>query len=272
MADDPPPFPEPHALWNEAPFRALQPLGRVARLANFRAIAAAPPAIAVEDHRAVLVAAWAARAQGAFGSRPPLLVRFDAHPDLGEKPRDWAWEESRLRTVEDALSVANEQRVDDGGWACSALQFGLASGAATFFVHDYHRFPGDDAPLRTHRGVDAPLWCFPGVAAFLASDSPKARSLRRALDDAEALWIDIDLDFATARIDDDGRVRLWSGDEWRAAFAPEVVGEIARWMGKAVLATFSSEPEFCLGWEGAGRIAAELRRHWPDGSRFLARL
>ena len=245
-------------------FSALKPLGRVARLANFRPVGTEPPAIATEDHRAVLVAAWAARQQGLFGDDSPLLVRLDAHPDLGEKPRPWAWEQSLLRTVEDVLAVANMQRPDDGGWACSAMQFGLSRGVATFFLHDYHRFPGDDGDYTTHDGRDCELWSFASIAQFLRRESRKAARLHAAIERGP-VWLDIDLDFATTR-DADGRPLPWTEEDWRAAFPPGARAWLAEVVERAALVTIASEPEFCGGWRGVARVVDGLRKVSPAGS------
>ncbi|MCB2155455.1 hypothetical protein KQI84_11265 [bacterium] len=243
----------------------LTPLGRLSQYMNFRRVCDEPPTMAMEDHRAVLVAAWAAQQQGLFGEEPPLLFRFDAHPDVGERPRPWAHEAAQLTDLDSVHAVANDQRHDDGGWVISALQFGLAADVATFFVHDYHRFPGDDGAYTDHRDRRHEMWSYSTLSewkAGLDADSAKAWRLQARLDRAlrtGSLWVDFDLDFATAREDDDA-IRLWTEEEWSAAFGRSELEILAKALAGANLVTIASEPVFCLGLKGAGTVAERLKR------------
>lgn len=257
----------------------LTPLGRLSQYMNFRRLCDDPPVLATEDHRAVLVVAWAARKQQAFGDgEPPLLLRFDAHPDLGERPRPWAHEAAQLTDLDSVHAIVNDQRHDDGGWVISAMQFGLAMDVATFFVHDYHRFPGDEGCYDDHRGARHELWTYGSLRSWrtaVAEGKGKALRLGQRLDQAMrrgALWVDFDLDFATAREGDDA-VRLWTDEEWKAEFPDAEVALLAEAIESAGLVTIASEPAFCLGLKGAGTVAERLKRlPAPALGRFFGAL
>ncbi len=235
---------------------ALTPLGALGRYANFERIHNDPPAIVTMDHRAVLVAAWAARKQGFFGDEPPLLVRFDAHPDMGEKPRPWAWECSQLKDIDNTLAIANSQRSDDGGWVISAMQFGLCGDVISCFVHDYHRFPGDDGTYEDHRGNHHRLRTFSSLKEAMLSGH--ADRIRAALA-SRPVWFDIDLDFATRREEDDS-VRVWNENDWLMEFSGESSALLSDIIRHAALVTIATEPWFCGGLSACGRIAADLKR------------
>lgn len=254
------------------------PLGCVAQAMNFQCLRAAdPPVLATLDHRAVLLVAWAAQRQGLFDADdPPLLVRLDAHPDMGERPRPWAMERPLLTDTDAVMALANDQRSDDGGWAITAMQWGLARDVATFFVHDYHRFPGDDGAYTDHRGIEHRLWTYASFAAWreaLARGSRKAESLARELGldgDTPApprrrLWVDIDLDFATRRDGDDERIREWTAQDWADELGGAVGEPLAHALRHATLVTLALEPWFCGGMGAAGRLADGLKaatRRW----------
>lgn len=230
------------------PEEGLTPLGRVDQLMNFARIHDEPPMVMTMDHRAVLVAAWAAHREGRFGvardgePAAPLLVRFDAHPDMGEKPRAWAWERARLQHPEEVHALVNAQRHDDGGWIIAAMQYGFASDILTFFVHDYHRFPGDNGAYHDHRGREHRLATWSALHEFLGADAAPARHWREAVAEPDAtLWIDFDLDFATVRIDEAGNVRPWNDEEWRAAFPPAAVEWLAGLLERAALITVATD-------------------------------
>jgi len=241
------------------------PIGRVAQLMNFWRIHFDPPVIATMDHRAVLVAAWAAHKQDLF-AKPPMIVRLDAHPDMGEKPRPWAWERAQLRDLDSAQAIANMQRNDDGGWVISAMEFGLAADVLSVGVHEYHRFPGDNEPWIDHCGARHRLGTFTAFHDVL--NTPHWRD--RIHDTSTPIWVDIDLDFATTRLDDDsGRVRPWTPQEWQAHFPADAREWFAAALRRASLVTIASEPEFCGGHEGSGRIASHLKSAMkPHGPWF----
>lgn len=254
----------------------LTPLGRLGQYMNFWRIHDAPPVLATMDHRAVLVAAWAARRQGLFGDALPLLVRFDAHLDLGERPRPWAWEAAQLTDLDAVHALVNDQRLDDGGWVNAAMQFGLAGDVVTLGVHDEQRLPTDNEPCTDHLGRSHELATYPTMGALRAAAdrSPRVAALwGRIADDvsAEPLWVDFDLDFATRRLDD-AHVRPWTAGEWQAAFPGEDVRLLARLIGRARLVTIATEPEFCGGHGAVGIIAEGLRALVAPHGPWLERL
>jgi hypothetical protein len=238
---------------------------------NFRPLHDTPPVLVTEDHRAVLVAGWAAHRQGLFGTQAPLLVRFDAHLDFGERPRHWTWERAQLTDLDTVHALANDQRHDDGGWTLTAMQWGLVADMATAFVHDYHRFPGDCGPYTDHRGIGHQLATWDDLATLAREPhrNPAVESLRRELLDtgepSRPLWLDIDLDFATRRVDS-GEPTPWTPAEWDQHLGPDAVALLASWFRRASLVTIATEPSFCGGLEACGRIAGELsRRLAPHG-------
>jgi hypothetical protein len=246
---------------------------------NYWRIHDQPPVLATMDHRAVLVAAWAAREQGLFGAAPPLLLRLDAHPDFGEKPRPWAHERSQLTDLDSVHAVVNDQRHDDGGWVVSALQFGLARDVVSLFVHDYHRFPGDDDSYTDHTGTEHELATFPGIAAMQRA-AESSRRLGRIFGSAgycpeagwspegRALWVDIDLDFATRRSASD-EVSVWTAEDWAREFDAPHAAFLAGALSRAALVTIATEPEFCGGHGAVGEIADALKRVFaPHGAWF----
>lgn len=237
----------------------LTPLGRLGQYMNFRRLFSEPPVIVTEDHRAVLVAAWAAQREARFGGIAPLLVRLDAHPDLGEKPRDWQYEKACLSDLDAVHSIVNDQRHDDGGWVISAMQFGLAADVITCFVHDYHRFPGDNGTYTDHEGTSHRLRTSPTLV-----DHPSIRT-------APALWLDIDLDFATARLED-GTCRLWNASEWDEYLGGDGLALLSQWFRRAALVTVATEPEFCGGLMASARIAEELKSRLLTHGDWLGKL
>lgn len=257
------------------------PLRRVAQAMNFQCLReAAPPVFVTMDHRAVLVAGWAAHRQGLFDpAAPPLLVRLDAHLDMGERPRPWAMERRQLTDLDAVHALANDQRHDDGGWVITAMQWGLVSDVATFFVHDYHRFPGDDAAYPDHTTAEHRLWTYGSLSDWQAA---RARGARKAATlaselglDGEApaaprrpLWVDIDLDFATRRAGDDS-VSEWTAADWEAELGPASPGgdALGHALRHATLVTLSLEPWFCGGMGAAGRLSEGLSAataRWGD--------
>ncbi len=244
---------------------ALTPLGALCRYAGFERIHRDPPVVVTMDHRAVLVAAWAARRQGLFGAEPPLLVRFDAHPDMGERPRPWAWEHARMTDLDSALAIANGQRSDDGGWAISAMQFGLCRDVATFFVHDYHRFPGDDGAYDDHLGTEHHLYTFGGIREMRNSRAADAVAGAIA---TRPVWFDIDLDFATRRGEDDS-VRIWSEEDWALEFDDDALAFVAQVAERAALVTVATEPWFCGGLGACGAIAEGLKAAMAPVTRMF---
>jgi len=242
----------------------LTPLGRLCQYANFQRIGDEPPTVVTMDHRMVVPIAWAAQRQGLFGNQAPILVRLDAHPDVGERPRPWPWEKTQLTNLDSVISLLNQHRLDDGGWVISALQFGLASQVLTFFVHDYHRFEGDTGPYRTFDGVERQLATYKSIDEFLTSKTPAAfDSVKDAgtvqdFQPSSPIWVDIDLDFATERSEDDSP-RVWTDEEWCANFGPASCDFLGRLIEHAALVTVATEPEFCGGHIGVGKIVTGLR-------------
>jgi hypothetical protein len=254
----------------------LTPLGRLGQYMNFWRIHDEPPVLVTMDHRAVLVAAWAARRQGLFGAAMPLLVRFDAHLDLGERPRPWAWEAAQLTDLDAVHAMVNDQRLDDGGWVNAAMQFGLAGDVATLGVHDEQRLPTDNDACTDHLGRAHELATFPTLGALreAAGRSRRVASLWERINEGaatEPLWLDFDLDFATRRLDDT-RVRPWTAGEWQVAFPEQDVGLLARLIGRARLVTIATEPEFCGGHGAVGVIAGDLRALLEPHGPWLERL
>lgn len=250
----------------------LTPLGRLCQYANFERLHDVPPVVATMDHRAVVAVAWAAMRQGILDpANPPLLLRFDAHPDIGERPRPWSWEKSQLSDLDSVLAICNAHRHDDGGWVMAALQFGLCGDVATFFLHDYHRFPGDDGGDHPdHEGRPHRMHSFASLRQMLDRDSPRARSLRDAVA-TRPLWIDIDLDFATRRAEDDS-VRAWDADDWNAEFGKRETAWFGEALSRASLVTVALEPWFCGGMEPCGRIAASMKRRFAACTDLFGRL
>ncbi len=249
----------------------LSPLGRVAQCMNFERIADAPPTLVTMDHRAVLVAAWAAKLERRFGDRAPLLVRLDAHPDMGEKPRPWVCEKNQLTDIDSVHAIVNATRHDDGGWVMAGMQYGLAGDVVTFFVHDYHRYPGDAGPLLDHEGATHRLWTYPSVRDLLDQPSSRRRhaDLRERLANIEEpLWFDIDLDFATNRMED-GTPIPWNEEEWDLLLDAESRALLACCLRRASLVTIALEPWFCGGLGACGKIATNLKRAFaPHGDWF----
>lgn len=252
----------------------LTPLGRLAGWPNFRRICGRPPVFVVEDHRAVQQVAWAAQRQGVFGGAVPLLLRFDAHPDMGERPRPWDWEKSRMTDLDAVASLVNDQRTDDGGWVMAAMQLGLAQDVATFFVHDYHRFPYDSEPFIDHTGATHRLWTFANLREHLDGKHARlSRGADAAIDSAPAHWVDIDLDFATRRIcDETGAIRTWDESDWAAEFGEREVEWFAACLSRASLVTIATEPEFCGGLGGVGRIAEAFKSRFAGSGEWFATL
>jgi hypothetical protein len=252
----------------------LSPLGRVAQCMNFERIADTPPTLVTMDHRAVLVAAWAAKLEGRFGDRAPLLVRLDAHPDMGEKPRPWAWEKAQLIDIDSVHAIVNATRQDDGGWVTAAMQFGLARDVATFFVHDYHRYPGDEEPYVDHLETSHRLWTFPAVTPLIETAPARRRCaelLHRLRESDEPIWFDIDMDFATNRLED-GTPVPWSAEEWRAQFDEDARNLFAGCLRRAALITIATEPWFCGGLTACGQIATNLKHTFASYGEWFARL
>lgn len=244
----------------------LTPLDAAARSMLFARVGDDPPTLLTQEHRTALVAGWAAGRSGLFGGEPPLLARFDAHLDFGERPRDWAGEIGRLTTLESVMAEANAQREDDGGWAMTAMQWGLAGDMATFFVDAAHRFPLDNAPFDDFRGGRHRLWTYGSLAEWLDDPAPRAAALREALA-TRPLWLDIDLDFATICDDDQPdppRPTPWGEAEWKAAFPDPARELLLDWTRRARLITLATEPEFCGGLAHVGQIAHGLRQHFPE--------
>jgi len=238
------------------------PLGRLCQYANFERLHDAPPVVATMDHRVVVAVAWAAMRQGILdAANPPLLVRFDAHPDMGERPLAWADEKARMTDLDSVLAACNAHRHDDGGWAVAAMQLGLCGDMATFFLHDYHRFPGDDGEYEDHEGSSHRMHAFASVREMLDRGATRARALQDAMV-TRSLWIDIDLDFATRRAVDDS-VRAWSDDDWRAEFGARELAWLGDALARASLVTIALEPWFCGGVEACGKIAGRLRTLHP---------
>jgi hypothetical protein len=256
---------------------ALLPLGRLAQYMNFWQIHETPPVLVTMDHRAVLVPAWAARRQGLFGGAPPLLLRLDAHPDMAERPRPWAYEAAQFTDLDAVHAVANDQRCDDGGWVISALQFGLARDVLTFFVHDYHRFPGDNGDYADHRGTEHEIVTFEGIRSFLAAPSRRATRLLEGAGhrttggwspEGRPLWLDIDMDFATRRMPDDS-VGEWTEEDWELEMGTEEARFLAGAFARASLVTISTEPEYCGGHGPLGRIAESFKRRMAPHGAWL---
>lgn len=235
----------------------LTPLGRLGQLANYRVASRDPWTLVFEDHRSSLVAAWAAWRQGVLGGRAPVLIRFDAHLDLGERPRPWAWERDLAGTLDDAVAIANSQRHDDGGWAATALQWGQAAAMATFFVHEYHRFPGDSTPYLAHDGRRVPMWTF-GDLAGARDEAPHRweRFLESVEDPGTPLWLDIDMDFATRR--DGDTVTPWTDEDWEDELGGEAADLLRGWFARASLVTIATEPDFTGGLKAVGTVAERL--------------
>lgn len=240
----------------------------------FSRIRESPPVFVCQEHRAVLLAAWAAERQGLFGEgAAPFLVRLDAHPDMGERPRHWAHERSLATTFESTFELIEQQRPDDGGWVVTAMQWGLCAGVATFFVHDYHRMPLDNAPYDDHLGAAHPLWTFGSFREALDRGFARGRGRRLAWElglDPETgafagqgppLWVDIDLDFATHRRDD-GSPLAWTAEDWERELGGAVGALLDGLLRRARLVTIATEPEFCGGMAGCGAVARELGRRF----------
>ncbi len=256
-------------------YSSLTPLGRLCQYMNFERIHDTPPVIVTQDHRAVLVAAWAAARQGLFGGRAPLLVRLDAHPDMGEKPRPWAWEKSQLTDLDSVHAIANDQRHDDGGWVISAMQFGLAGDVASFFVHDYHRFPGDNNSYTDHTGTEHRLWTFNNINTAREKSNAgvwRVQTLFELLNDKNVpLWLDIDLDFATRRAEDDS-IREWSADDWNQELSDDALNILTNTFDRASLVTIATEPWFCGGLGAMGRIAEGFKHILAAKGGWLSKL
>ncbi len=204
------------------------------------------------DHRAVLVAAWAALQQGVF-KEEALLLRLDAHPDMGERPRPWEYEKSLLTDLDSVSAIVNATRLDDGGWVIPALQWGFAKNVYSAFVHQYHRFPGDCSPYKDHLGTLHTLYTSSGCQEVLAR-------FQHAVDcePNRPRWVDVDLDFATTRLQN-GNPRPWTNAEWEEQFPPEALQQFAAFAQSANLITISLEPWFCGGVEACGKIAREFQ-------------
>lgn len=260
----------------------LTPLGRLSQYMNFRRIRDDPPVVVTTDHRAVLVAGWAAREQGFFRGEMPALVRLDAHPDAGERPRPWSSERAALTDLDEVHAIANAQRHDDGGWLIAAFQFQLARQSLNLFVHDVHRFPGDNDPYQDDFGVDHPMATFESIYDFLESTASSHRTKRFAhsigyeldtgwTDKGPPLWVDIDLDFATHPVSE-GQIPPWSDEDWERSFFPTAVDFLAGAFERAALVTIATEPEFCGGLEACGKIARRLKAAIGSRGQWLERL
>lgn len=243
----------------------LRPLGRLCQYMNYWRIHERPPVVVTMDHRASLVTAWAAAREGLFHGRAPLLLRLDAHPDMGESPRPWAHEAALLTDLDAVHALVNDQRHDDGGWVNGAMEFGLAGDVVTCFVHEYHRFPGDDRPQVDHRGDKHHIAIFESLKAFLDAATGEWH-------DADVpLWLDLDLDFATRRLEDDS-IALWTDADWHAEFPPQVVKFFVQALRRAALVTIATEPEFCGGLAACGETAERLKQCFASEGDWFARL
>jgi hypothetical protein len=252
----------------------LSPLGRVAQCMNFERIGEKPPTLVTMDHRAVLVAAWAAKFEGRFDGRLPLLVRLDAHPDMGEKPRPWVWEKEQLADLDTVHAIVNATRHDDGGWVIAAMQYGLAGDVATFFVHEYHRYPGDEGPYVDHLGDRHRLWSLPSVKHLIENSEKRRRCgelLDRLREPDEPIWFDIDLDFATNR-HEDGSPVAWRERDWAEMLDDASRELLAGCLSRAKLVTIAMEPWFCGGVAECGGIAAGLKRAFAPYGDWFSRL
>lgn len=275
---------KPEPASKEKP-EGLRPLGKACQAMNFQLIHESPPTIVTMDHRGVLVPAWAAQVDGIFpkiksssskiqnslnpfcGNKAPLLLRWDAHPDLGEKPRPWAWEKSLLKDLDAVTSITNRQRHDDGGWVISAMQFGLAGDVLSGGVHEYHRFDGDSEPYEDHKGQRHFLKTTSRLSCLLKEFDRYCEKFG----EPECIWFDIDLDFATNRFEDDS-VLAWSEDEWKENFPDDELKRWAEILNRSSLITLSLEPWFCGGVEPCGFLAGELMRTFQDHTEVFLRI
>lgn len=232
--------------------QGLTPLGKLAQAMNVEQLPSPnPPVLVTMDHRAVLVAAWAAQRQGLF-PKPPLLFRLDAHPDMGERPRPWAYEKSLLTDLDSVTAVVNSTRIDDGGWVIPAMQWGFCDSVYSAFVHEYHRFEGDSSPYRDAFGDEHALFTSSDfTGAFERFQRARNREPNRPV------WVDIDLDFATTR-NENGSPCPWSAQEWERTFPAEQLKQFAEIAAGASLVTLCLEPWFCGGVEACGKIARQF--------------
>ena len=229
----------------------ITPLGKLSQAMNFQRLPCPRiPTLVTLDHRAVLVAAWAALQEELFSSVPDLF-RLDAHLDMGEKPRPWQYEESLLTNLDAVQNVVNSTRVDDGGWVIPAIQWGFCRHVYSGCIHEYHRFPGDNGTLRDYRGGEHHLNTESSLSGLLQRYAQSRHS-------SVPLWVDIDLDFATTR-QPDGSVTVWTEQEWDAQFPSEVAHQFAELIHtRAALVTIALEPWFCGGVYACGLIAREF--------------
>ncbi len=245
--------------------------------------------VAHQEHRMVLVAAWAAKKDGLW-TNPPFLLRLDAHEDYpvpradddGREILEYDYDDGKLRTLEDCLLFANALSPDDGGWVEAAVKLGWVSDVLTIGVQEWRADIGEvrDLSGSLHR-ISKLLWdtsCHvskdarDGIAKACAAAPIALRN------PAAPLWLDIDLDAAIAIVDRT-RIRVRGDCEFQeflerplrqiGADSDRSIGQLlSAALRDAQLVTIATEPEFCGGHAGVAR-AIELMERTIEGADRL---
>jgi hypothetical protein len=244
------------------------------------------PTFCYEDHRTAIIAIWAALQDGIF-SRPPVLVRFDAHADVGELPQDWAALKRDMTSIENVMRIANSLRPDDGGWVKAALELGLISNVISFYVNDHTG--GKHQEHCSHDGTTHQMIWLSKVRDTLSYqgdlvDRAKAKCLQDIYEamswdpdprqggfTGPAYWFDIDFDFATHRLPADFGSMPWRQTDFAREFDcnPLTYGHsmprfLTSLLHHSRLLTMATEPSYSCGLAGACHIGRELEKIFEE--------
>ena len=227
-----------------------------------------------QEHRMVLPAAWAARADGVL-KQAPFLLRLDAHPDYEEGHRDYQELQSRIKTIEDCLLFANALNPQDDDWVEPAVKMGWVGNVLTLGVQ------ATCEPLcavKDASGKDHTIGCIRWDLSCPIDEGVKAlvaQAFECANGEPGDLWLDIDLDFGLAILSGGGlRVRggcelgRWLDTSLDVLGGParnDLGSLIERAIRRTALVTVATEPKFCGGHSGVSQ-AIELLETMLTGS------
>lgn len=187
-----------------------------------------------DDHRASLIAGWAALQDGIFAD-PPLLVRFDRHSDFTPEDIDWGKDCSSINDLDDVVLLSHRLESDDSTWVTACVELGIVSDVITFYIDFVEEdVPSEPQTYKDHRGREHTLIWMGRAKHSLDYQSDLTDTFRRSeLKDVwnllgwdpskgwtgeRALWFDIDLDFATHRLPNDFGCMPWRNVDFTDEF------------------------------------------------------